>query len=643
MKKTALALLLPLFLLPLLLPAQVDVRFSQGGGVYPDAFPVTLSCDNPDLVIRYTLNGGSPTGKSARYSEPLMLGKRLESRSNIYKIPVSPKNEFYIPSSVTKGIVIRAAAFDQDGNRVGPVVTQSYFIGSLGCDPHGLPVVSICADSLSLFAHDTGIFVPGDLFNPKDQDNTGNYAQHGREWEREVNVEFYDDGNRGFNQMAGLRTHGGSRARRAQQKGLKIYARQEYGKKNFRYRIFEETELEKYKRLVLRPFRNASTPSGVNDWLANKIAAPLNMGTTASRPVVLFLNGEYWGIYFIEEKPDERYLENHYVVDCNNVNIITVWSFVDAGTSDEWKSLYNWMKEADLSDPAQYNLAAKKIDIPNIIDYFIYELFSANWDWPSNNARCWQVPNEQWHWAFYDGDCCFESLGFSAYDAAVCTEERWNTNKYSTLFYRKLIANKSFRNLFLLRLNQLNQTVFSYQNMKPYLDTICQLLEDEIPMQVQRFGIPQSVSEWEESCRKLDHFLSVRKDLFWQQTTDAFHIRNDKVRSVTLRQHRTLSGKNLHLIVTSEENCAAFMEIYDPKGIPIYSQYVFLQQGKNKVSVNLGKRPGVYVVRAGDAKCEITKTSYWIPVVLISSALVVCVLLIYLIIRRRYVSRQIFR
>ena len=83
------------------------------------------------------------------------------------------------------------------------------------------------------------------------------------------------------------------------------------------------------------------------------------------------------------------------------------------------------------------------------------------------------------------------------------------------------------------------------------------------------------------------------------------------------------------------------MEIYDPKGTPVYSQYVFLWQGKNKVLVNLGKRSGVYVVKVGDAKCEITKTSYWIPVVLISSALVVCVLLIYLIIRRKRMLSRI--
>jgi len=95
--------------------------------------------------------------------------------------------------------------------------------------------------------------------------------------------------------------------------------------------------------------------------------------------------------------------------------------------------------------------------------------------------------------------------------------------------------------------------------------------------------------------------------------------------------------------VMAEEECATLMEIIDPKGKIIHQQYLFLHAGENQERINLGRRSGTYVVKVGDAKCEITKTSYWIPVVLISSALVVCVLIVYLIIRRRYVSRQIFR
>ena len=618
-----------------------EVQFSPTGGVYAEAFPVTLSCDNPDLTIRYTLNGSTPNGRSACYSGPLMLSNNLKSRSNIYKIRISPKNEFYLPDSVTKGIVIRAAAFDKQGNRVSPVVTQSYFIGSLGCDVHGLPVVSICADSLSLFAHDTGILVPGDLFNPKDINHSGNYAQNGREWERESNVEFYSDGNCGFNQIAGLRTHGGIYARRAQQKGLKLYARKEYGKKNFRYKIFEESELEKYKHLVLRPFRNSTKPTGVNDWLANQIATPLNIGVTASRPVVLFLNGEYWGIYFIEEKADERYIESHYDVDHNDVNIIAHWCVKEFGSSGDYRSLFHWLETADLSDSAQYQLLSKKIDIPNIIDYFIFELYSANWDWPGNNARCWQASNGPWRWIFYDGDCCLDDPDYDVYLIATFTGEYWSANKSSTLFFRKLLENPTFKNQFLLRLEYLNKTVFNYQKTKLQLDNIHQILKNEIPMQVQRFGIPQSVAQWKENWQKLDHFLSVREERFWQQTSEFFHLRNEKVLSVACNYSRTSSNKDLKLKIITEENCTALLEIFDPKGDLLHREYVFLQQGKNQMPLKLGKHWGTYVIKVGDATCEITKISYPTIFIILFSVILTVLLLILLIIRRRRLSRRV--
>ena len=621
--------LLILCVLPLFVGAQNnDVHISPKGGVYAKAFSVTLSCDNSDLTIRYTLNGATPNGKSALYSEPLMLNNSLKSRSNIYKIRVSPKNEFYLPDSVTKGIVLRAAAFDSRGNRVGPVVTQSYFIGSMGCDLHGLPVVSICADSLSLFAHDTGILVPGDLFNPKEIDRSGNYAQHGREWERVVNVEFYADGKCGFNQTAGLRTHGGISTRRAQQKGLKLYARGEYGKKNFKYKIFEESDLEKYKHLVLRPFRNAASPSGVNDWLANGIAAPLNVGVTMSRPVILFLNGEYWGIYFIEERVDERYLESHYDVDANNVNIIGAGGTLIHGSADSYGALSRWLETADFSDTAQENQLPRLIDIPNIIDYYIFELFSTNWDWPGNNAKCWQTPNGLWHWLFYDGDCCLDNLDYDVYMMATYTGLYWSSYPSATLFFRKLLESKKFKNQFLLRLEELNNTCFRYQQTKPYLERIRQMLKDEIPMQVQRFNHPQSVAQWEESCRKIDHFLSKRGETFWRQTADFFCLRNDKVTSVVCSSKRTFSTKRLHLTIEAEEGCTALMEVADPKGNTLHRQYLFLHPGVNKVPFILGKRTGAYIVKVGNATCEVTKISYFIPVLILFTVILTSVLLI---------------
>jgi hypothetical protein len=116
------------------------------------------------------------------------------------------------------------------GHRLCEPVTHTYFIRSLGCDFHGLPVLEITADSLALFDYETGIFIPGIHYDPADSTSTGNYKMRGREWERVVNMEFYEPDNRGINQRCGLRTHGGA-SRFFQQKGMKLYARDEYGKK----------------------------------------------------------------------------------------------------------------------------------------------------------------------------------------------------------------------------------------------------------------------------------------------------------------------------------------------------------------------------------------------------------------------------
>ena len=355
---------------------------------------------------------------------------------------------------------------------------------------------------------------------------------------------------------------------------------------------------------------------------------------------MLFLNGEYWGIYFIEEKVDERYLENHYVVDCNNVNIINAWDAAECGSADDFKTLFHWLETADLSDTAQYHQLTKQIDILNIIDYFIFELFSTNWDWPANNARCWQNPKGPWQWVFYDGDCCLDNLKYDVYTMATFTGEYWSTGRASTLFFRKLLESKIFKNQFLLRLEQLNKTRFRYQETKPHLDNILQLLKEEIPMQVQRFNIPQSLTQWEESCRKLDQYLAERGDIFWQQTKDYFHIRNDKILTVVSHTNRTFSQKKHKLTVTVEEYCVTPLEIYDPQGNIIHKQYLFLRQGENKVPINLGKRSGVYVVKVGDNVCEITKISYAIPIIIVLSAVLLSSLLIFLIIRRKHLPRR---
>ena len=202
------------------------------------------------------------------------------SRSDIYTIINCPEQDFYLADSVQRCIVIRAAVFDENDSCISAVKTNSYFIRALGCDTHGLPAVSLCADSLDLFDYETGIFVPGMHFDSSNPYYTGNYFQRGDEWERLTNIEFYELDNQGVNQLVGMRTHG-KQSRWRQQKGLKVYAREEYGEKRLKHKFFETLPINNFKHLCLKRTISVAVLPSISMW-NHRPLEPLCCFSTAS-------------------------------------------------------------------------------------------------------------------------------------------------------------------------------------------------------------------------------------------------------------------------------------------------------------------------------------------------------------------------
>ena len=509
-----------------------EVLFSHHGGFYDEPFALSLGCTDWNCQIRYTTNGNMPTANSTLYDAPLFLNEHLFSTSDIYTLPIAPLFEPFEPDFVQHAIVIRAAAFDGKGQRVSEVATQTYLIRSLGCDHHGLAVVSVCADSLALFDYDTGILVPGSHFDPEYPDWTGNYYEHGREWERLANVEFYEPAdNSGINQQCGLRAHG-NRTRKSSAKGLKIYAREEYGKKRFKHRFFETTQIKSFKHLVLKPFSILWPYAGVQDYVANRMALQLGLEASNSRPVVLYLNGEYWGIYFLQEKLDDHYLEDHFDVDSEQCNIIGGngvngftgdWDVeVESGDGTGFGQMMDWLEEADLSDSDNYAYLNSLVDVDNFIDYQILETFIANIDWPANNARCWQANGSKWRFAFFDGDAALLNKDFDVLgNATYVAEDHWHTGGQSTLLFRRLLENNDFKRRFETRVEALCNSAFQFENLFPLLDEIEQSLRLEVPHQTARFGYPESMDYWNWGCYLVEDFLRDRV-VAYQQACEQF-------------------------------------------------------------------------------------------------------------------------
>lgn len=568
--------------------AQTKVVFSQQGGFYEDSFPLELWC--PDgLHVRYTVNGATPTADAQPYSEPLLLNEELFSKSDIYTIVDCIPSVFHAVDDVKHAIVIRAAVFDENDSCVGPVVTHSYFIKALGCDLHGLPVLSLAADSLDLFDYETGIFIPGVNYDPIDSTATGNYNMTGREWERQINMEFYEADNSGLNQQCGLRTHGGA-SRWFQQKGMRLYARDEYGKKRFKHRFFETTPIASFKRLNLHPYRCSNwLHTGGQEYLSQLVAAQLDIDGLGVRQVVVFINGEYWGIYTLEESPDERYLEDHYDIDLDEVNILKYWGVTAYGDGMDWWRFRNWIENADLNQPADSAYAFSKIDIPSFIDYFLLEVFGANLDWPQNNVLQWQASEgAPFRMMFFDGDGCFTRWNYPALYNAM-------HQGGNSLIINKLMASEAFKSMLYERYLVLKNSVFSVGSMKTIWDEYWELVGEEVPDQAERFGFPASMERWQSDMDCTEAFFTKRFIGFDQELQNVFELNTPEVKGNMVYPN---PNNGTFFVLVFSENCSMMdVEVMNVLGQLVYKEECFRTIGGNIYRIETGLSSGLYLLR----------------------------------------------
>lgn len=607
MKKHQLLIVFAFCLATLLATAQNDtVVFSARGGFYDDTFSLELYNAYSQNHIRYTVNGNRPTAQSPLYTEPLLLDTSLYSKSDIYTIQVALDELFYLPDSVNHCIVIRAAVFDENDSCVSNVTTQSYFIRALEGDTHGLPAVSISADSLELFGFERGILVPGATFDSLFPTTTGNYWMRGREWERVINVEYYDyQDNGGINQTCGVRTHG-NRARLHHQKGLKIYAREEYGKKRFKHQFFEESPLKSFKHLVLKPYSTLFPFSGIQDWICGRMALGIGLEAGLCRPVCLFINGEFWGIYFLQEKMDERFLEDHFDIDIEHCNIISNWHELECGRIEPFQEMMDWLETADLSTEENYHHINELVDIDNFIDYIILETFIANNDWPGNNSRCWQMDGGKWRWIFFDGDAALNNNSVDPFgnpipldvfgNATYSGDYTWPASRESTLLFRRLFENWDFYLKFDHRLRELCQTSFLYENTVVHYLQIFGLLAPMIEAQSFRYGNPSSEPYWLYACMLTDDFLKNRVDSYLAEWETFWNV-PEYTESESLYCYPNPSSGELHLCIPTELSGNNEIAIYDLLGRKVFSQAFPQTREFIEITINPALSPGVYILK----------------------------------------------
>jgi hypothetical protein len=112
-----------------------------------------------------------------------------------------------------------------------------------------------------------------------------------------------------FFAILGARIHGGY-SRVFPQKSFRLYADHDYDEnKKFKYDLFPNQaydingeHIDSFSRLILRGGGNDFFGVMFRDEVIQSLVSHLNIPTQAYRPSVVFLNGEYWGIYNIRER-----------------------------------------------------------------------------------------------------------------------------------------------------------------------------------------------------------------------------------------------------------------------------------------------------------------------------------------------------
>lgn len=511
------------------------ILFSHESGYFTSSFELNIS-PSGNQEIRYTTDGSDPDMDSPIYSAPILLGE-LTDAPNVYsEIETSPS--WNTPEDlVYKCHVIRAALFDGD-EIDSEIYHKTYFVDPDIYDRYaGYNVLSIITDPDNLFNPDSGIYVPGQYFEASNTTWTGNYFKKGIEWERNGNFQYFSaNGQLLVDQNVGLRIHGG-KGRNLPQKSFRVYARDDYGAPRVNYPFFEFKDTEVHSRLVVRNTQSGWQKTVIKDECTAYVCRNLNIEVSASQPVVVFLNGEYWGLQSIREYLDDNFISEAHHIEEDSVNMVLHGSGNRPTLPDDWGTvhgtneghiaLYEFLNNNSLDDQVNYDYVASWLNIESIVDYYCAEVYFNNADWPTNNNKLWQEGLDgQWSQLFYDLDGGWSYLGtsFNALHRALSDNGSAQAAPYATLLFRKLMEAPDFYDAYLTRMACLMKNDFSQETLNEAIDIYKAKYFEGIPEHIERWNDPVSMAVWENKVQTMVVFAEYRKDYMITHINDEFLI-----------------------------------------------------------------------------------------------------------------------
>ena len=596
-----------------------EVLFSYDAGIYDTALILNLSAKD-GYTIYYTTDGSNPALETNKNRKKYTTGIMLSDTSAMGWGPLTRSWSTPSVSTQVGGHVIKAYA--TNGTESTDVFTNTYFITD-DLSKYDVSIMSISMPAEEVIG--TNGFYNKFLL-------TGSITGGRR---RGVGImEVFDaDGDRVGNSRVEMAVSGNGSSGWGM-KSLRIYFKginnQDSGlESDLNYDIFGGTARDQwgqaitsFSRIMIRNSGNDCATSYIRDAFMQSTAAGLNVDYMATASTLVFINGEFWGVYNVRERYSPEYVESHYGVNKDNVTVIEsdysqvhtntnadfVLSSGVEGDQDPFNAMVQYMRDHNLAEQEHYDYIASQMDIDSFIDMWVVRLFYVARDWPENNIKIWRNKNPddpsgfdtKWHFTLLDMD-----MGLSFYDFTTQSENffwAFDSGSVCGTMMRALMKNEGFKQQFILRYYDLTVNHFTPEYLNAMFDELYAERDPLMALQAGRW--PEggergkfTVSKWQSECNRIRSFLNNRQPyalshffnyfgiseadlehLATKKVTVSFHsgradvtVNGETVQNGTVIRLENGETKTLDVLVTPKEGYVITSITFTDKDGKVYS------------------------------------------------------------------------
>jgi hypothetical protein len=445
-----------------------QATFSHAHGFYSESFQLQLSSNQPGTSIYYTLDGSEPTGSAGgsvhAYTEPITI----DGTSIVRALTVHPdllSNESLTQTYIFLEEVIRQPAtpagfptnwghsgtgdYEMDPDIVNAAAYKDQMFESL----LSLPTLSLVTDMENWFGPE-GIYLEGELDK------------------RKTSIEYFSAGDTGHFQINGsIMIVGGTSVNRwkSDKLSMRIGFDAAFGQGKLYFPLFTPDDTWYNSLTIDARLNNAWHYGGkvkimergdtlsqndIAQYTRDAFMAEMQNQVGGEAPygkkVHLYLNGLYWGMHWLHERPDEHFAAAHMGGSADDYSVLKhSFEEVENGSSDSYLDLLELL-DGDMMSPTILDHIGKHLDIEDLISYLLVNVTLGNSDWDHKNwyaTRNEMSAAGRWRFHSWDAEHVMEGPRYF----------RFGRNKYGdpTYVHEKLMENREYRRLFLEQVEKL--------------------------------------------------------------------------------------------------------------------------------------------------------------------------------------------